>query len=468
MNFNKKTKIIATIGPASDSEEILEKLIISGVNVFRFNTKHNTTSWHNERIKRTQKVANKLKEHIGILIDLQGPEIRIETKEGKDIEVKKASFITIGENFKSEDIAVIITNKTVFNELKVNDVLLIDDGFIELKIIKKRGDRIVAEVVEEGIIKNRKSLNLPGKKLKLSSLIDNDLKSLDMIAKEKIDYVALSFVRNKEDIKILKDEMKKRKIDAEIVSKVENKEAITNIDEIIENSDAIMIARGDLGIEVPIEELAFLQKSIIKKSIASRKPVIVATQMLYSMTKNPRPTRAEATDIANAVFNKTDAVMLSEETTVGNYPVRTVETMSRIIKFNEDKIDPMWMDTPLKNSTELTINAVVSILDKNLSINTIVVFTESGYTARVLSSFRPNINVIAITENKKTAEKLSLSYGIVSEVVSFSLASYKAIELVVNKLKDKKIINSNRKIFIVSGKHKGRKDIINSFSIINT
>ncbi len=467
MNSNKRTKIVATIGPSSEDIEILKKMVLSGVNVFRFNTKHNEISWHNERIKRAQRAANEVKEHIAILIDLQGPEIRIETKNEKELRVEKGNLIAIGKDFEAEDIVLAIDNKTVFNSLKKDDILFIDDGFIELKVTTKNRDRIIAKVIEGGIIKNKKSLNLPDKKLKLTSLIENDLKSLDMIAKEKIDYVALSFVRNKKDIQALRREMEKRDIKAEIVSKIENRESITNIEEIIDNSDAIMIARGDLGIEVPIEELAYLQKEIIEKCREARKPVIVATQMLYSMTNNPRPTRAEATDIANAVFNGTDAVMLSEETAVGRYPVRVVETMSKIINFNEEKTNFSTFNTLLKNTTELTANSVFSMLNKSIMMGKVIIFTESGYMARVLSSFRPKAKILAITENKKTAEKLALSYGVTSEFVTFSLASPKSIRLIVNKLKKEKTINSGKKLIIVSGKHKGRKDIVNSFSIVN-
>ncbi|MDD2913555.1 MAG: pyruvate kinase, partial [Candidatus Pacebacteria bacterium] len=232
MIFDKKTKIVATVGPSTDTPELLRSLISAGVNVFRFNTKHNEISWHNQRIKRAQKAATELKKNIAILIDLQGPEIRIETREKGEIKVEKGDLITIGENFNSRDISLALSNKSVFESLSKKDILLIDDGFIEFVVMNKKKDRIIAEVIEGGVIKDKKSLNLPSKNLNLSSLIENDLKSLDMIAKEKIDYVALSFVRNKKDIEVLRREMEKRKINAEIVSKIENKQAIDNLEEI--------------------------------------------------------------------------------------------------------------------------------------------------------------------------------------------------------------------------------------------
>lgn len=464
--IEKKTKIIATIGPSS--EGVLEDLILSGVDLFRFNTKHNEISWHNKRIKEAQKAADKLKAHVGILIDLQGPEIRIETREESEIAVKKGDLIAIGGDFKAKDIVLAVSNKTVFENLFKGDPLLIDDGFIELKVVQKKGGRVIAEVVEGGVIKNKKSLNLPEKKLNLSSLIDHDLKSLDMMAKEKIDFVALSFVRDKNDVDVLRKEMEKRKIKAEIISKIENREAVSNIDEIIDCSDAIMIARGDLGIEVPIEELAYLQRSIIYKSRIKRKPVIVATQMLYSMTENPRPTRAEATDIANAVFNRTDAVMLSEETAIGKYPAKSARTMAKIVKFNEEKTDFVKLSSLPNTPTELMIDAVVSMLGLSKGMDIIAVFTESGYTAKVLSSFRPKAKIIAITSNQKTAENLSLSYGVIPCLVSFPLFDSKAVKLAIERLKKEKIVSPGRELIIVSGKLEKRPELINSFSIVKT
>ena len=461
--MDKKTKIVATIGPSSDGYKQIEELIMSGVNVFRFNTKHSDISWHNERIKRVQEVADKLKKVIAILIDLQGPEIRIETNGGENIRAKKGESFIIGDSFEVKEASIFILNKKVFKSLKKGDTLLIDDGFIEMRVIEKKNKKIKAEVLEGGIIKNRKSLNLPQKKLKLASLIDNDLKNLDMIAKDKIDFIALSFVRNKKDIDVLRKEMKKRKIEAMVVSKVENSEAIKNIDEIIDSSDAIMIARGDLGEEVPIEELAYLQKKIILKCRFSRKPVIVATQMLHSMIKNPRPTRAEATDIANAVFDETDAVMLSEETAIGKHPERSVSTMVKILIFNESKVIFKKLISKNRNSTEITADAIVSLIeavDKS-KVNNLIVFTESGYTARVISSFRPQINIIAATQNKKTAENLSISHGI----VPYYSGSIKDFNLIIEKIKKDRLIPKDKRILILSGKHKNKPNLINSFSI---
>ncbi|MDD5606449.1 MAG: pyruvate kinase [Candidatus Pacebacteria bacterium] len=463
MNYLKKTKIIATLGPASDKEKIIKELILEGVNVFRFNLKHNNVFWHNQRIKRVQKIANILKTNVGILIDLQGPEIRIDTKNKQIISVKKGDEIIIGSSFSFEKTQIAILNKAVFDVLKKGDNLLIDDGFIEMKIIKKEKELIIAKVIQGGKIKNKKGLNIPGKKINLSSLIEQDIKRLDMIAKSKVDFIALSFARSKKDIDILKKEIEKRKINAQIVAKIECQEALDNIDELISVSDAIMIARGDLGIEVPIEQLAFWQKNIIKKCRLNRKPVIVATQMLHSMINNPRPTRAEAIDVAGAVFDKTDAVMLSEETAAGNFPLRAVQAMSKILLFNEEKTS--FEDFQLKpyNVVELIASSVFSLVEKQslLNIKKVIVFTESGYTANVMASFRSKAEIIAITNNQKTAEILSLSFGIQPVFTPLGFSENKIFDF----LKKENLIKENEIIALVHGKQKKRPKIFNSFSL---
>ncbi|KKP29270.1 MAG: Pyruvate kinase [Candidatus Nomurabacteria bacterium GW2011_GWF1_31_48] len=296
------TKIVATIGPASDTEEIIEHLIEAGVNVFRFNTKHGTTQWHEERIKRVQQIANKLGKDIGILMDLQGPEIRLETFDKKPIFVERGETLKITveptEKFKS----ICIPRKEVFEALNKGDQILIDDGSIELKVTSVSESLIEAVTEDPGEIGHRKGVNFPGVRVDLPSLIKDDLEKLSMAGVNKVDFVALSFCRTKMDVENLRKELEKRKMKSMVVAKIESREALDNIDEIIEAADGIMVARGDLGVEVPIEELAYWQKKIIEKCRVRNKPVITATQMLQSMIENLRPTRAEATDVANAVL----------------------------------------------------------------------------------------------------------------------------------------------------------------------
>jgi pyruvate kinase len=292
-----------------------------------------------------------------------------------------------------------------------------------------------------------------------------------MIAKTGVDFIALSFSRSRRDIETLRKEMAKRKIKAGVVAKIESGEAIDNIDELIDSSDAIMIARGDLGIEIPIEELAYWQKKIVKKCLAARKPVVVATQMLKSMVANSRPTRAEATDVANAVFDGADAVMLSEETSVGNYPEKAVSAMTKILKFNETKAAMFKIKNEPKGFTQLIMNAVMAIIEnqsaeKREKISTVVVFTESGYTARVLASFRPKINVIAVTDRKETSSCLNISYGIESVYSRLPLKAFKSYDEVMRKLKEKKMIKRNEIILVAHGRQSEEPGLVNSIILI--
>ena len=467
--INKKTKIIATVGPASDSPSEIKEMIEVGVDVFRFNTKHSTIEWHNERIKRVQSLARRAKRNIGIMIDLQGSEIRIETKNGQDVLVRQNDFLHIGFT-SSEDTIITIPDQVVFNKLKTGDKVLIDDGAIELKIIGRKSNIIEAKVIEGGIIKNRKSLNFPGANVKLSSLIKRDLDNLDSVAKNKVNFIALSFVSSADDLKILKREMKKRKIESLTVAKIENQSALDNIDEIIDESDAIMIARGDLGIEVPIERLAFWQKEIIKKCRLKRKPVIVATQMLHSMVENPRPTRAEATDVANAVLDGTSAVMLSEETAMGSYPVKSVIEMAKILEFNEKNSSFDNIEGITFNPTEFVVGAIAKELEKKnaisqLKIKAVVVFTESGYTARVISAFRPKINIVAITNNKETFGALSLSYGVNCHQAAIDFNNLRIPKSIINSLKRTNDLKKGDTVAVFHGRYEKNPDFLNLFSL---
>ena len=464
--IDKKTKIIASIGPASDSPSKMEEMIEAGVDVFRFNTKHSTIEWHNQRIKRAQRLARRTKRNIGIMIDLQGSEIRIETKNKEEIFVRKNDSVFIGSSISSKEVMIAISDSIVFDKLKTGDNLLIDDGLIELKIVGKKSNIIESIVVEGGTIKNRKSLNLPGANIKLSSLIKRDLDNLDSIAKNKVDFIALSFVSSAEDLKILRNEMEKRKIRAMTVAKIENQSAIDNIDEIIDESDAVMIARGDLGIEIPIERLAFWQKEIIKKCRLKRKPVIVATQMLHSMIEKPIPTRAEATDVANAVLDGTDAVMLSEETAAGSHPIKSVLKMAKILEFNEKNSSFDDTENITFDPTEFVAGAIAKKLEKKniisqLKIKAVVIFTEKGYTARVISAFRPKLNIVAITNNKETFGALSLSYGVNCHYAAISFKNLKIPKVIADKLNLKK----GDTVAVFHGRYKKNPNLLNLFSL---
>jgi len=470
MNTNKKTKIIATIGPSSDSPELIQRLIKFGVNVFRFNMKHNTIDWHLERIGRVHKIADEMQINIGILIDLQGPEIRINTNNQEINLQDNENFIltcTNTNDFKLENYKVIyLDNKDVTRSLDVNDSFSIDDGFFNFRVVSKiSSDAIIAESLQSCTIKHRKSLNLVGIDIPLPSLIHEDLEKLDMAKKAKVDFIALSFTRSKNDLEILKKEMNDRKLNCKIVSKIESQAGVDNIDEVIKNSDSIMIARGDLGVEINMEKLPFLQKELIKKCRDANKPVIVATQMLQSMIDYPIPTRAEAADVANAIFDETDAIMLSAETATGSYPVKAVQFMTKTAEYNESKIDDVdeldkyshnvssGFIPSSKDQTHAIAKSAISMLEKDsgIKVSKILVFTESGYTARVFSSFRPKIPIIALSENENTVESLTLSYGVTPFLGQFPEETYSYENLFLD-LKKKNILEDNELVIVVHGK----------------
>lgn len=467
---DKLTKIVATLGPASEDEQIIADLIRAGVNVFRFNTKHGTPEWHELRIKKVQKIADRLKRPIGMLLDLQGPELRINTLNGEDVEVIEGKTVKIGITTEIEGVKISLPHSVVFDILQKGDSVLVDDGYIEGEVERVEQDALYIKMLNSGIIKHRKGVNLPGKAINLPSLIETDLKQLDMASINKIDFIALSFARTKEDIEVLRTEMQKRGMQAQIVAKIESQPALDHLDELIESSDAIMVARGDLGIEVPIEQLAYWQKEIITKCRKADKPVITATQMLESMINHPRPTRAEATDVANAVLDGTDALMLSAETAAGSYPVRSVEYMARIAKFNEQKSDPCndLLEQKSKDTTEQVTNAAVAMI-KNQSdtkIDLVLIFTETGYTARTFASYRLNIPILAVTDSRKTVETLTLSYGITPYYTQFPEGDFISPERMIERLREKDVLQPGQSVLVIHGHHWKKPGLTNSLTVV--
>jgi pyruvate kinase len=461
-----RTKIVATIGPASDTEKTIAGMIKAGANVFRFNMKHGTPEWHEERIQRAQKVANELGTPVGILIDLQGPEIRIETEDKKPIIVESGEEILLSAEFVEGRKGIKVGDQKVIDALDVGDVVMIDDGFFELDVIAKDDIGLTIKARGSYAVGHRKGMNLPGIKLDLASLIADDFKRLDMAARNTIDFVALSFVRDAKDIAILREEMKKRNISAHVCAKIENQAALQNLDEIIEATDALMIARGDLGIEVPFEELAYWQKTMIHKCRTAGKAVITATQMLNSMENSVRPTRAEVSDVANAVFDGSDAVMLSGESANGKYPELAVATMRRIVNFNEDKVEvpPVMYEEEL-TQTETIAQAAMSIVDEDDSIGAIVVFTETGTTARLISRFRPMVPIIAVTQSSKTQEELCLSYGVVPTVMTFPKGEITSIEPLMADLVKSKLVEKGERVLFIHGQVWQEPGLTNTLSI---
>ena len=465
----KRIKIIATIGPVSDSKKSIEELIQAGINVFRFNMKHSTVAWHEERIARVQQVADKLNMPIGILIDLQGPEVRIRTYKAQDISVNIGDTIKFVKKEASSLDEIRITPSLALNSISAGDKILIDDGYVELLCTKKINDTAYATVQNKSSISNQKGINFPGKTINLPSLIKADLERLDMATRSKVDFIALSFTRSKEDIRILRNEMNKKKIESSIIAKIENQQALDNIDEIISEADGIMIARGDLGLEVPMEEIVFWQKTIINKCRYFNKPVIVATQMLQSMINSFLPTRAEVTDIANAVLDGADALMLSGETARGSYPVKAAQTMARIAVFNENnRITGLETKHHKFTQDDLMVNSAMEILRENdiYPIDAIVVLSETGYTARAISSYRPDLPILVVTSRQKTVEKLTLNYGIQAFESNGGDKDKNIGQQAVEFLKKKQILVKGQAILVVYGTAWSQPGKTNSLSII--
>jgi len=467
-DFLKRTKIVATIGPVTETEEIIGELIDAGMNVARFNTKHGTPEWHRERIQRVRKVAEEKGRPIAVLLDLQGPEIRINLRNGEAFEMKDGdtAVLTADEN-ASEEKAIFIPENVV-ETLQEGNFVLLDDGLCEFEIIKKEDNYLVVKALGDFKVSHRKTMNTPGISIDMPSLIDADLVQLDGAVETGVDFVGLSFVRDKHDVEVLREELKKRNLGkASIVAKIENQAAIDNIDEIIEVSDAVMVARGDLAVEVPFEQLAFWQKLIITKCRLAGKPVITATQMLKSMVSSPRPTRAEVSDVSNAVYDSTDAVMLSEETTIGEFPVKTVETQAKIVSFNEE-FDVSYLDEWIdENDSSLVTHAAVYLLQNEDKIDSVVCLTETGKTANLISRFHPKVTVHALTSNIVTYRKLALNYGVESHIIDFPQGKVEEPNAIAEMLKGKGVIKSGEVVLVVYGSIWKTPGLTNSLSIIH-
>lgn len=464
----KRTKIVATIGPATETEEIIGQLIDAGMNVARFNTKHGTPEWHRERVQRVRKVAAEKGLPVAVLLDLQGPEIRINLRNGEAFEMVdgESVFFTADEDIKEQKAIFIPEN--VVETLQEGNFVLLDDGKCEFEIIKKADNYLEAKALGDFEVAHRKTMNTPGITIDMPSLIDPDLVQLDGAVETGVDFVGLSFVRDRKDIEILREELVKRGLEkASIVAKIENQAALDNLDEVIEVSDAVMVARGDLAVEVPFEQLAFWQKLIITKCRLANKPVITATQMLKSMVSSPRPTRAEVSDVANAVYDSTDAVMLSEETTIGKFPVKAVATQAKIAAFNEEfEVSYLeeWVD---ENDSSLVSHAAVYLLQNEDNIDSVVCLTETGNTANLISRFRPKVKVYALTSNQVTYRKLALNYGVEPQIVDFPGGKVDEPNAIVKMMMDKGVVQKDETVLVVYGSIWKTPGLTNSLSIVH-
>ena len=412
----KKTKMVCTLGPASDSKEILTKMIQGGLNVARLNFSHGSHEEHAGRIQRIKEVRKELNIPVALMLDTKGPEIRTgDLKEGKvTLETGKKIVLT-SEQIEGDADRVSVSYEGLPDDLSVGNKILIDDGLIELNVDRIDETEIYCSIDNGGVLGSKKSVNIPNVEINLPGLTPKDESDLIFGIKQKVDFVAASFVRKPQDVIAIRKVLENNGGgNIQIISKIENREGVEKIDRILAVSDGIMVARGDLGVEIPAEEVPLVQKSIIKKCNLLGKPVITATQMLDSMIRNPRPTRAEVGDVANAVFDGTDAVMLSGETAAGAYPVQAVETMANIVEKTERSEEYINRQKP--EHGELTITNAVSEaavqIAANLDATAIIAATSSGHTPRMLSKYRPECTILAVSDKVSTVRRLTLSWGV--------------------------------------------------------
>lgn len=414
----RKTKIVCTIGPSSESLENTKKLIMAGMNVARLNFSHGDFEEHGNRIKTIRQASQELNKTVAILLDTKGPEIRTGKLEVEPIELVQDEYITLTtEEILGDKNRISITYKELPEDVQAGSTILIDDGLIGLTVVEVQGTEIKCRIVNGGTIKSKKGVNVPGVNISLPGITEKDANDIIFGIEQGIDFIAASFVRKASDVQEIRELLKKHNAEhVQIISKIENQQGVDNLDEILEASDGLMVARGDLGVEIPAEEVPLAQKRMIEKCNIAGKPVITATQMLDSMQRNPRPTRAEASDVANAIFDGTDAIMLSGETAAGKYPVESVLTMSRIAEKAESALNyrDLFLKQRIAQETSITeaISQSVAISALDLNAKAIISSTESGQTARMVSKYRPKAPIVAVTTQDRTLRRLALTWGV--------------------------------------------------------
>lgn len=413
----RKTKIICTIGPASEEVSIIKELLAGGMNVARLNFSHGTHEEHKRRIDNIRQASRETGIPVAIMLDTKGPEIRMGRFQGGSVVLKEGdTFIITTEDVLGTKEKVSASYKKLPDDVQVGKQVLVDDGLISLRVEKIAGTDIVCRVENGGEVSDRKKINVPGVNINLPGLTQKDLEDIDLAIREKLDFIAASFIRSAADVLAIRKILEYRNSDIDIIAKIENHQGVTNLDEIINVSDGIMVARGDLGVEIPAEEVPIVQKTLIDRCNIAGKPVITATQMLDSMIRNPRPTRAEASDVANAIYDGSDAIMLSGETASGRYPQLAVQTMARIAARIEDSLN--WLELSRKRALSVGKSATEAIghatctTAQSLEAAAIITATKSGSTARTVSKYRPHAPIIAVTPSQAVHHKLLLVWGV--------------------------------------------------------
>ncbi len=454
----RKTKIICTLGPAVDDERKLEELIKAGMNVARFNFSHGDYEEQGNRIELFKKARENTGYPVAMLLDTKGPEIRIGKFEtGEAILEAGDTFTLLNEDIPGDNTKVSVTYKNLANEVPIGTRILINDGLIEVIVKEIKGKDVVCEVVNGGRLTNRKSINIPNSTINLPSLTDKDISDIKFGVDNGFDYIAASFIRKAEDVVNIKKVLEENGgSHIKVIAKIENRQGIDNFDKILEVADGIMVARGDLGVEIPMEEVPIRQKEFIRKCCQAGKPVITATQMLESMVNSPRPTRAEVSDVANAIYDQTSAIMLSAESAAGKYPIECVKTMDKIAKSIEGSIK-YWKrfknrEYDLSGSDfEFNLNHSTCMTAMNMDVKAIFAYTHTGRTAKTLAGFLPKCPIYAITDNKTIYKQLALIFGVRPVYVETKESIDEMIDEGVNIIEKVKAVKEGDLIAIAGG-----------------
>ena len=467
----RKTKIVCTIGPSSESLENIKKLIMAGMNVSRLNFSHGDFEEHGNRINTIRKASEELGKSVAILLDTKGPEIRTGVLKENSLELVQDEFITLTtEEIKGDKDRISITYDNLPNDVEVGSTILIDDGLIGLTVVDIQGTEIKCRIVNGGTIKSKKGVNVPGVAISLPGITEKDANDIKFGIEQGIDFIAASFVRKASDVLEIRQLLEKHNAShIQIISKIENQQGVDNLDEILEVSDGLMVARGDLGVEIPAEDVPLAQKMMIEKCNIAGKPVITATQMLDSMQRNPRPTRAEASDVANAIFDGTDAIMLSGETAAGKYPIESVLTMSRIAEKAESALEYHEIFMKQANAQQTTVTEAISQAVANsafeLNAKAIVTSTETGYTARMISKYRPKSPIIAVTTEDQTLRRLALTWGVTPVKGNFASSTDEMFDYAMKGGLESGLVKEGDLVVITAGVPLGRSGSTNLIKI---
>lgn len=463
--MKKRTKIVATLGPASSDPKILKRMVEAGLNVVRLNMSHGTKEEHRERVELVRRVEKETGRPIPVLMDLCGPKIRVGKLSKEPLFLHRGDLVVLTTG-KPEKGKITVNYPKLHEEVKKGETILLADGAFRLKVKDVKGKDIVCEVLVGGPLTSHKGVNLPHTKLSVPALTEKDREDVKFGVEVGVDLIALSFVRKAEDVLELKELLKSLGKEIPVIAKIEKPEAVKNADEIIRVSNGIMVARGDLGVELPIEKVPVIQKQLIRKANEAGKPVITATQMLKSMVDLPVPTRAEVTDVANAVLDGTDALMLSEETAVGKYPVKVIKTMSKVAR-EAEKIYPYkrYSELPAENLQDSLAKSACN-LSREVKVKAIVPFTRSGATATAVAKFRPPVPIYAVTHDRETFRRLNLVWGVEPLLTVPAESTDRIIKLSIEAAKEKKLVKKGDRIIVLAGAPTGVPGTTNLLKVV--